>query len=70
MAVLGGERGEGGAGPEGSPQRAEWRSPGDPSHCTWGVERRAEISGLGCLAGCFLGLGSGLGLVGIASARR
>ena len=30
MAVLGGERGEGGAGPEGSPQRAEWRSPGGP----------------------------------------
>ena len=43
---------------------------GDPSHCTWGVERRAEISGLGPLAGCFLALGFGLGLVGTASARR
>ena len=31
--------------------------PGDPSHCTWG-------------AGCFLALGSGLGLVGTASSRR
>ena len=45
-------------------------NPGDPSHCTWGVERRAEISGLGPLAGCFLALGSGLGLVGTASSRR
>ena len=43
---------------------------GDPSHCVWGVERRAEISGLGPLAGCFLDLGSGLGLVGTASSRR
>eukprot|EP01045_Picozoa_sp_COSAG04_P001019 COSAG04_NODE_30_length_35898_cov_42.288053_18_plen_119_part_00 len=43
---------------------------GDPSHCTWGVERRAEISGLGALAGCFLALGFGLRLVGTASARR
>ena len=34
------------------------------------VERRAEISGLGPLAGCFLALGSGLGLVGTASSRR
>ena len=44
--------------------------PGDPSPCAWGVERRAEISGLGHLAGCFLGLGSGLGLVGTVSSRR
>ena len=44
--------------------------PGDPSHCAWGVERRAEISALGPLAGCFSALGSGLGLVGTASARR
>ena len=43
---------------------------GDPSHCTWGVERRAEFSALGPRAGCFLALGSGLGLVGTASARR
>ena len=34
------------------------------------VERRAEFSPLGPRAGCFLGLGSGLGLVGTASARR
>ena len=33
-------------------------------------KRRAEISGLGPLAGCFLALGSGLRLVGTASARR
>ena len=46
------------------------QSTGDPSPCVWGVERRAEISGLGPLAGCFLALGSGLGLVGTASARR
>ena len=45
-------------------------TPGDPSPCVWSVERRAEISGLGPLAGCFLGLGSGLGLVGTVSARR
>ena len=44
--------------------------PGDPSHCVCGVERRAEISGLGSLAGCFLALGSGLRLVGTASSRR
>ena len=43
---------------------------GDPSHCAWGVERRAEFSALGPLAGCFLALGSGLRLVGTASARR
>ena len=43
---------------------------GDPSHCTCGVERRAELSALGSLAGCFLTLGSGLGLVGTVSARR
>ena len=44
--------------------------PGDPSHCTWDVERRGEFSPLGSLAGCFLALGSGLGLVGTASSRR
>ena len=44
--------------------------PGDPSHCTWGVERRAEFSALGPLAGYFLGLGSGLRLVATASSRR
>ena len=47
--------------------------PGDPCHCTCGVggvERRAEFSGLGPRAGCFLALGSGLGLVGTASSRR
>ena len=44
--------------------------PGDPSHCTWGVERRGEISPLGSLAGCFLALGSGLRLVRTASSRR
>ena len=44
--------------------------PGDPSHCTWGVERRAEFSALGPLAGCFLALGSGLWLAGPASASR
>ena len=43
---------------------------GDPSHCTWDVERRGEFSPLGSLAGCFLALGSGLGLVGTASSRR
>ena len=43
---------------------------GDPSHCAWGVERRGEFSPLGSLAGCFLALGSGLGLVGTASSRR
>ena len=48
----------------------EAKEPGDPSHCTWRVERRAEISPLGSLAGCFLALGSGLGLVGTASSRR
>ena len=41
----------------------------DPSHCTWGVERRGEFSPLGP-AGCFLGLGFGLGLVGTVSSRR
>ena len=44
--------------------------PVDPSHCTWGVERRGEFSPLGPRAGCFLALDSGLGLVGTASARR
>ena len=43
---------------------------GDPSPCVWGVERRGEISPLGSLAGCFLAVGSGLGLVGTVSARR
>ena len=43
---------------------------GDPSHCMWGVERRGEFSPLGHRAGCFLGLGSGLGLVRTASSRR
>ena len=38
--------------------------------CTWGVERRGEFSPLGPLAGCFLALGSGLGLVGTVSTRR
>ena len=33
-------------------------------------KRRAEFGALGPLAGCFLGLGSGLGLVGTASSRR
>ena len=27
--------------------------PGDPSHCTWGVERRAEFSALGPRAAVF-----------------
>ena len=44
--------------------------PGDPSHCTWGADRRGEFSPLGPGAGCFLALGSGLGLVGTASSRR
>ena len=44
--------------------------PGDPSHCICGVERRAEFGTLGTRAGCFLALGSGLGLVGTASSRR
>ena len=44
--------------------------PVDPSHCTWGVERRAEFSALGPGAGCFSAPGSGLGLVGTASSRR
>ena len=43
---------------------------GDPSHCTWGVERREEFSPLGSLAGCFLALGAGLGLVGTVSSSR
>ena len=38
--------------------------------CIWGVERRAEFSPLGSLAGYFLALGSDLGLVGTASSRR
>ena len=46
------------------------QQPVDPSHCTWGVERRGEFSPLGPLAGCFLALGFGLGLVGTASSRR
>ena len=48
----------------------ERQEPGDPSPCAWGVERRAEFSPLGPGAGCFLGLGSSLGLVGTASSRR
>ena len=45
--------------------------PGDPLvSSTCGVERRGEFSPLGPLAGCFLALGSGLGLVGTASSRR
>ena len=44
--------------------------PVDPLVSTWGVERRGEFSPLGPRAGCFLALGSGLGLVGTASARR
>ena len=43
---------------------------GDPDPCTWDVERRGEFSPLGPRAGCFLALGSGLGLVGTASSRR
>ena len=50
--------------------RASPTFPGDPSPCVWGVERRAEILGLGPVAGCFLALGSGLGLVGTVSSRR
>ena len=50
-----------------------WRDrngdPGDPSHCTCGVERRAEFSPLGPPAGCFLALGSRLGLVGTVPSR-
>ena len=34
------------------------------------VSNEGPRSGLGPLAGCFLALGSGLGLVGTASARR
>ena len=53
------------------PGHAYWTADtGDSSHCTWGVERRGEFSGLGSLAGRFLALGSGLGLVGTASSRR
>eukprot|EP01045_Picozoa_sp_COSAG04_P013573 COSAG04_NODE_968_length_9110_cov_6.799911_11_plen_214_part_00 len=44
--------------------------PGDPSPCTWDVERRGEFSPLGPRARCFLALGSGLGLVGTASPGR
>ena len=44
--------------------------PVDPLVSIWGVERRAEISGLGPLAGCFLAPGSGLRLVGTVSSRR
>ena len=55
---------------DGAWSRSVPATPGDPSHCTWRVERRAEISPLGSLAGCFLALGSGLGLVGTVSARR
>ena len=44
--------------------------PVDPSVSIWGVERRGKFSPLGPLAGCFLALGSGLGLVGTVSARR
>ena len=44
--------------------------PVDPSHCTWGVERRGEFGTLGPRAGGFLALGSGLRLVGTASSRR
>ena len=46
------------------------KHPGDPSHCACGVERRGEFGTLGSCAGCFLVLGSGLGLVGTVSARR
>ena len=59
--------------PSGERARRHWRDvsePVDPSPCTWGVERRGEISPLGSLAGCFLALGSGLGLVGTPSSRR
>ena len=38
--------------------------------CACGVERRGEFGTLGPGAGCFLALGSGLGLVGTVSARR
>ena len=41
-----------------------------PTAKTWRVERRGEFSPLGPRAGCFLALGSGLGLVGTASSRR
>ena len=51
-------------------EKSAMMAPVDPSHCTWGVERRAEFSPLGPLAGCFLALGSDLGLVGTASDRR
>ena len=44
--------------------------PVDPLVSTWGVERRGELSPLGPGAGRFLAPGSGLGLVGTASARR
>ena len=43
---------------------------GDPPPFAWGVERRGEFSPLGPLAGCFLALDSGLGLVETVSARR
>ena len=42
----------------------------DPSRCTWDVERRGEFSPLGPGAGCFLGLGSSLELVGTVPSRR
>ena len=51
-------------------KRAPPPTPVDPLVSVWGVERRAEISGLGARASCFLALGSGLGLVGTVSARR
>ena len=66
---------EGGAENVGGPEEQRERQSdeddaGDPSHCTCGVERRGEFGTLGSLAGCFLALGSGLRLVGTASARR
>ena len=57
---------------EGPPHQVlNWQVlPGDPLVSIWGVERRAEFSALGPLAGCFLAPGSVLGLVGTVSARR
>ena len=49
-------------------KRPAW--PVGPLVSTCGVERRAEFSPLGPRAGCFLALGSGVGLVGTVSARR
>ena len=53
------------------PWRRKQNHPVDPLVSTWGAERRAEFSALGPRAAVSCPcLGSGLGLVGTASARR